>query len=631
MLIQLKNISKYFVTNCVFANADIMVNDDARIGVVGMNGAGKTTLLKIINGAESYDDGEIFKKKNLTIGTLTQQHDFDGELTIFETVLAHFADIIRIEKKLRELEAKMAVDVAAEADYARLIAEFERLDGYTVDARANAVLNGLGFGSAKEKQVKVLSGGEKTRLGLALLLVDEPELLLLDEPTNHLDMDMIEWLEKYLRDYRGGVLIVTHDRYFLDRTCREIVEVENKKIKTFTGNYSQYIVQKTMEREAAEKAYLAQKEEMEAMRDFVARNMARASTSTRAKSKLKALEKIQLLDKPVNQKQIKFKMIAGPPSGNDVLTLRDLKVSVGNGSRELIRDLQLLVKRGERIAVIGPNGAGKTTLLKTLAGKHREHSGRIRWGENVKTYYYDQEQTCLSPGKTVLNELWDDYPRLDEVRVRSLLGRLLFSGDDVFKQVEVLSGGEKARIAIAKLLLTNTNTLVLDEPTNHIDIYCREVLEETLADYAGTIIFVSHDRYFIDKLATRVLEISDGRATIYSGGFSEYHERKERERLLPKTDKVETAAESKQSGATSCSTPKIKNAEQKIAQLEERIKQLETETAVLERELMRASATGDQERIGELYTMLEHYRAETMQKMTEWEKNYSSASLYDSL
>ena len=620
MLIQLKNISKYFVTNCVFVNADIMVNDGARIGVVGMNGAGKTTLLKIINGVENFDDGEIFKKKNLTIGTLTQQHDFDGEQTIFETVLAHFTDIIRIEKKMRELEAKMALDVSAEADYARLLAEFERLDGYTVDARANAVLNGLGFASTKDKQVKVLSGGEKTRLGLALLLVDEPELLLLDEPTNHLDMEMIEWLEKYLRNYRGGVLIVTHDRYFLDRTCTEIVEVENKKISTYTGNYSSYIVAKTVEREAAEKAYLAQKEEMEDMRDFVARNMARASTSTRAKSKLKALEKIQPLDRPVSQKKIKFRMIAGLPSGNDVLTVRDLGISVGNGSRELIRDLQLLVKRGERIAIIGPNGAGKTTLLKTLAGKHREHRGRIRWGENVKTYYYDQEQTCLSPDKTVLNELWDEYPRLDEVRVRSLLGRLLFSGDDVYKQVEVLSGGEKARIAIAKLLLTDTNTLVLDEPTNHIDIFCREVLEDTLEDYAGTLIFVSHDRYFIDKLATRIIEISDGIATIYPGGFSEYQDRKEWERAQPKAEKTEVASAPKLQAAGTASNSKTKSAEQKIVQLEERINQLETETAVLERELTRASAIGDQERIGELYSMLENYRAETLLKMTEWER-----------
>ena len=620
MLIQLKNISKYFVTNCVFTGADIMVNDEARIGVVGMNGAGKTTLLKIINGGESFDDGEMFKKKNLTIGTLTQQHDFDGEQTIFETVLAHFAAIIQIEKKMRELETRMALDVSAEPEYARLLAEFERLDGYTVDARANAVLNGLGFGSTKGKQVKVLSGGEKTRLGLALLLVDEPELLLLDEPTNHLDMDMIEWLEKYLRSYRGGVMIVTHDRYFLDRTCTEIVEVENKTVKTYTGNYSRYIVQKTVEREAAEKAYLAQKEELEDMRDFVARNMARASTSTRAKSKLKAMDKIQPLEKPVNQKKIKFRMIAGMPSGNDVLTLRDLRVSVGNGSRELIRDLQLLVKRGERIAIIGPNGAGKTTLLKTLAGQHREHSGRIRWGENVKTYYYDQEQACLNPEKSVLNELWDDYPRLDEVRVRSLLGRLLFSGEDVFKQVAVLSGGEKARIAIAKLLLTDTNTLVLDEPTNHIDIYCREVLEETLDDYAGTLIFVSHDRYFIDKLATRILEIADGTATLYHGGFSEYHELKERERALPKLEKVEVVAERKLPVAVSASSSKTKSAELKIAQLEERIDQLETETAVLERELIRASSMGDQDRIGELFMMLEDYREETLRQMTEWSK-----------
>lgn len=619
MLIQLKNITKYFVTNLVFENADVIVNDGARIGVVGANGAGKTTLLKTITGEEPFDTGEIFRKKNLTIGTLTQQHVFNGELTIFETVLAHFSAIIALEKQMRQLEKDMAAGVKAQEEYARLTAEFERLDGYTIDARAKAVLNGLGFGQDKDKQVKVLSGGEKTRLGLALLLVDEPELLLLDEPTNHLDMAMIGWLEKYLHDYRGGVLVVTHDRYFLDRTCTEIVEVENHRIKTYTGNYSDYNRQKVSERAAAEKAYIAQQEQMSEMRDFVARNMVRASTSNRAKSKLKALEKIQPLEKPLTQKQVKFRMSAGLPSGNDVLTVRNLKISVGNGSRKLLDQLDLLVKRSERIAIIGPNGAGKTTLLKTLAGKHREHSGRIRWGENVKTYYYDQEQTCLNPAKTALNELWDDYPGMDEVRIRTLLGRLLFSGEDVFKPVAVLSGGEKARIAIAKLLLTDTNTLVLDEPTNHIDIYCREVLEETLADYGGTLIFVSHDRYFIDKLATRIVELEEGVATLYAGGFSEYSLQKERQAALQKTEKSSETVEIKTQAGSPVSA-KIRNVDSKVAALEAKIAQLETETAVLERELMRASAAGDQARIAEIYALLENYREETNKNMLEWER-----------
>lgn len=536
MLLQATGISKSFGDIPVVTNISVQVEDRERIGLVGVNGAGKSTLLKILAGEMSYDDGTIYKSKELKIGYLAQNSGLDSDKTLWDELMSVFSELLIVEKELRELEKQMADPALAENEeryeqtmhrYANRSEWFRQQGGYDIETKVRSILYGMGFSTMPvDTQVSTLSGGQKTRLALAKLLLEEPDLLMLDEPTNHLDIDTLSWLESYLRAYSGAILVVSHDRYFLDALVGTIVEIERHEARRYTGNYSKYIETKAKEYETQLKHYTKQEKEIARMEDFVRRNMARASTSKRAQSRQKMLNKVDRLERPAGDlKRASFRFEVERVTGKDVLTAEDLSFSYQDAAHPLFKQVSLRLWRGEMVALIGPNGIGKSSLLKLLIDEQKPLSGSFRWGSNVRMGYYDQEQGNLNRENTVLEEIWSEYPHLDEVKIRTVLGNFLFSGDDVLKKVAALSGGEKARVALAKLMLLNANVLILDEPTNHLDLYSREVLESALMDYEGTLLFISHDRYFLNKMAERVLEMSDHSITEYLGNYDDYIEK----------------------------------------------------------------------------------------------------------
>ncbi|WP_127579990.1 ABC-F family ATP-binding cassette domain-containing protein [Paenibacillus koleovorans] len=538
MLLQVNQINKSYGIRPILTNISLQILERERIGLVGANGAGKSTLLQIIAGLMSADSGDIFKSKETRVGYLSQNSGLQSGETMWNEMLTVFADLLQMERELRELERQMA-DPAVQASekryedvlqkYSLLSERFRERRGYEIEARIRGVLHGMGFGSfAPETPIDTLSGGQKTRLALAKLLLEEPDLLVLDEPTNHLDIDTLTWLEGYLRGYPGGILVVSHDRYFLDALVTGIYEIERHVCKRYTGNYSRFVELKAAEYETDLKHYEKQQEEIGRMEDFVRRNIARATTTKRAQSRRKALERMDRLDKPAGDlKKASFRFEAGRASGKEVLHVKQLGVRFEGQSGALFRGTSFELRRGETVALIGPNGAGKSTLLKALIGQQPYNEGTLLWGTHVDVGYYDQEQQGLTPSNNVLEELWDAYPHLEEARIRTVLGNFLFSGEDVFKPVSALSGGEKARVSLAKLMLQEANLLILDEPTNHLDLISKEVLEAALLDYDGTLLFISHDRYFLNKMAERVLELSAGGVTSYLGNYEDYIEKKQ--------------------------------------------------------------------------------------------------------
>ncbi|MEO3945575.1 ABC-F family ATP-binding cassette domain-containing protein [Gorillibacterium sp. CAU 1737] len=536
MLLQAVNISKSYGVRPVLSHITMLVNEREKIGLVGVNGAGKSTFLQIIAGEMSYDSGDIFKAKETTIGYLAQNSGLDSASTIRQEMLEVFEPLLAVERELRDLEAEMAdpnlphdskryEDIlnryAARSDY------FREKGGYSIEAKIRGILSGMGFGDFPgETVIDTLSGGQKTRLALAKMLLREPDLLLLDEPTNHLDIDTLTWLEDYLRGYPGAIVVVSHDRYFLDALVGTIYEIERHTSKRYTGNYSKYIEIKAAEYESQMKLYEKQQDEIARMEDFIQKNIVRASTTKRAQSRRKALEKMDRMDKPLGElKRAAFSFEVDILSGKDVLRADRLAVAFQNDP-PLFRNVSFHLNRGETVALIGPNGIGKSTLLKVLTGDRTAQAGLYEWGTNVRIGYYDQEQKNLNPTNTVLEELWSIYPHLEEARIRTVLGNFLFSGEDVFKKVAALSGGEKARVSLAKLMLQNANVLILDEPTNHLDLYSKEVLEASLMDYEGTLLFISHDRYFLNKMAERILELHPNGADNYLGNYDDYLEKK---------------------------------------------------------------------------------------------------------
>jgi ATP-binding cassette subfamily F protein 3 len=536
MLLQVSGITKHYGVNTVLSNITLQIEARERIGLVGVNGAGKSTLLQIIAGEMSYDGGDIFRAKETKIGYLKQNSGLRADRTIGEEVRAVFAELLGAEQELRRLEEAMA-DPALLADekryedtlnkYAAKQEWFKAHGGYEMESSIRSVLHGMGFGSMPlDTKIASLSGGQKTRLALAKLLLEAPDLLLLDEPTNHLDIPTLTWLENYLRSYQGAVLVVSHDRYFLDALVTAIYEIERTTAKRYTGNYSRFIELKAAEYETHLKHYEKQQEEIARMEDFVQRNIARATTTKRAQSRRKALERMERLDKPQGElKRAHFAFEIEQPTGKEVLNAAGVTVSYEPG-KPLLRSISFDLRRGTASALLGPNGIGKSTLLKTLIGRHKPDRGIIEWGANVRIGYYDQEQTGLTPSNTVLDELWNAFPHLEEVRIRTVLGNFLFSGEDVFKKISALSGGEKARVALAKLMLEKANVLVLDEPTNHLDLYSKEVLESALLDYEGTLLFISHDRYFLNKMADTILELTPDEVEAFLGNYDDYLEKK---------------------------------------------------------------------------------------------------------
>ena len=537
IVLSCNNLNKSFGIDSILENVNFTVNEYDKIGIIGVNGTGKTTLFKIISGIYGYDSGDIYTSKDCEIGYLEQNTNFHSENTILEEVLEVFKDVIEMEKYLRDLEHKISEESSNTNsttleklmnEYSNKLEAFSDMNGYGYKSEAKGVLKGLGFSDEDmDKPISILSGGEKTRVLLGKLLLKKPTLLLLDEPTNHLDSEAIEWLEVFLKQYKGTVILISHDRYFLDQVVNRIFEIHNKKLKTYNGNYSDFIKASAIEKELELKKFEDQQKDIKKQEESIERLKAfgREKHLKRARSKEKALAKVDVLDKPeAYRKKAKIEFNPSVTSGNDVLQLRD--ISMGYGERILFKDLNLDIYRGEKVALIGANGIGKSTLFKIIMNEVTPLSGDIKFGTNVNVSYFHQEQKTLNLDNTIIDEIWEDNKQLTQTSLRTMLGAFLFEGEEVFKNISTLSGGERARVAILKLILSNANLLLLDEPTNHLDIDSKEVLEEALSSYTGTIFTISHDRYFLNTVVDKVLVLDENGITEYLGNYDYYIEKK---------------------------------------------------------------------------------------------------------
>ena len=635
ILLQVQQLSKYYGAEQILSNIKLEVQTGDRIALVGRNGAGKSTLLKIIAGQLSYEEGAIMKPKDVTIGYLAQDTGLESDLSIWDEMNSVFDGLREMEQRLRTLETQMA-DPAVYEDPARynqvmtaydqLQNEFKEAGGYQYEADLRSVLHGFRFHDYDYGTlISTLSGGQKTRLALAKLLLTKPDILILDEPTNHLDIDTLSWLEHYLQGYSGAILIVSHDRYFLDKTVNQVYEVSRHKIRRFTGNYSRYLTQKAEQFERDMKQYEKQQEEAAKLEDFIQRNIARASTTKRAQSRRKQLDRMEMMARPDgDEKPPGMLFDINRQSGSEVLHVDH--VSVGYDGAKIAADLSFSITRGDSIALVGPNGAGKSTLLKSITGALPLIDGAINPGAGVEIGYYDQEQSHLNRAKTVLAELWDDYAGTPEKEIRSILGTFLFSGDDVLKPVAALSGGEKARLALAKLTMQRANFLILDEPTNHLDLDSKEVLENALIDYPGTLLFVSHDRYFINRIATKVIELDKEGITVYLGDYDYYVEKKnEQAELAALEADQKVIAAAKPASADSYKTDKEQRKRER--QRARRIEEIETEIAAHEEKVTAAEELlclpevyEDHEKSFALQQQLDQANEAIENLMSEWEE-----------
>lgn len=602
MLIQLNNVTKNFVVNEIFSNVKMEINDKDRVAIVGRNGAGKSTLLKIISGELSFDSGERTVSKNTTIGYLSQEFIVREDLSIYEEMITCFDEIISLEANLEKLSYELTPE-NIENDPG-LLDRFDRLQNevlthkdYHYKSKIESVLYGLDFTKdVFDKKISTFSGGEKTRLSMAKLLLSEPDLLILDEPTNHLDMENVAWLENYLSSYNGAIVIVSHDRYFLDKVVNVVYNLEFGKLKKYVGNYSKFLKQYEEDYEKQLKEFTSQQKDIKRLEEFVQKNIARASTSKMAKSRQKVLDKMELIDNPKkDDKAANIEFNIKEQSGRDVLMIENLKV--GYDGKQVGNAYNFSVYKGDRIAIVGRNGIGKSTLIKTIAKKQNAIGGSVHYGSKVSLGYYDQKQAEFESSKTILNELWDEYPLMKEAEVRTVLGRFLFRGDSVLKIVRDLSGGEKARLQLAKLMLEKNNLLVLDEPTNHLDITSKQVLEDALENYEGTIVFVSHDRYFINKIANKVLDITGDDYNIYLGNYDYYLEKREQE-LIAKKLKEEKTDEVQEKVANDYVLGKeekkrIRKLERTREELLEKIESLEEKVSLVNNELTKEEVYTD--------------------------------------
>ncbi|HLR42432.1 MAG TPA: ABC-F family ATP-binding cassette domain-containing protein [Pseudogracilibacillus sp.] len=632
IVMQLKNIYKSFAGIPALEDINITVQDKDRIAIVGRNGAGKSTLLKILTTEYSYDEGEFFQAKNIHIGYLAQHNDLQSDLSIYDEMLTIFAhlqkeeeELLQLSIEIEELATKGETDFELIHSYSRRQEAFEEEGGYRYKSDIKGVLIGLGFSEEMfSLKVNDLSGGQKTRLALAKLLLQAPEVLILDEPTNHLDIDTLTWLENYLLNYKGAIVLVSHDRYFLDKLVNIVYEITYKKSFRYVGTYTQYLEQKAGNIERYQKQYEKQQEEIKRMEEFVDRNIARASTSKRAQSVRKQLEKIDRLETPLGyEAEAKFSFNIKRASGNDVLNVDHLTFLHDGQAEPLFTDVSFHLYKGERIALIGENGVGKTTLLEAIVKGH----SHIHLGANVTIGYYDQEQKDLTASNTVLEELWSDYPLMDEQKIRTILGNFLFSGDDVFKHIHTLSGGEKARLSLAKLMLKEANLLILDEPTNHLDLTSKELLEDALLHYPGTILFVSHDRYFINKISDKVVELTRQGATEYLGNYDYFIEKRqemiEREKL-EKQDRdlvnpVQTNKEQLSYEEQKQKQREERKQQREIESIEADIEAIEMSIATLEEELNDEAVQTDYEKMYELTSQIETKQAKMEELLEKWE------------
>lgn len=592
IVLSCNNIVKTYGIDKILDNISFVINDGEKIGLVGVNGAGKSTLFNIISGNTPYDSGEIFISKNLKVGHLKQNTSMISDKSVFNEVLEVFNSLINMENKLRDLEHAISIESnngksnklnELMIEYAQLTEEFSNNNGYGYKSEIKGVLKGLGFNEQQfDQPVKQLSGGQKARLSLAKLLLEKPDILLLDEPTNHLDIDAINWLERYICEYKGAVIIISHDRYFLDNIVSKIFFLENHKLNIYKGNYSTFMKKRKQELKLLNKKYEEQQKEIFRQEQIIKSLSSGGKRSIRqAKSRQKMLDKMKIVDKPaqINTKaKIKFepKII----SGNDVLEVNNLKKSFD--SFTLFENINFKIYKGEKVGLIGPNGIGKSTLFKILLGKENKTDGEIKIGHHVNIAYYDQEQSDLNPENTVVDEIWNDNPKLDHNSIRTLLSQFLFFGDDIFKEVGDLSGGEKSRLSLLKLMLSKANLLLMDEPTNHLDIDSKEVLEDALLNYTGTLIVISHDRYFLNKVTDKILELSSEGLTEYLGNYDYYLEKKNALKLLDTDDEKEEKTKTQQKAERK----KEREQRKKEKQKKEEIKKLEDEISKKEEEIL---------------------------------------------
>ena len=627
IILQANKIERSFAGEVLFDNINLQVDERDRIALVGRNGAGKSTLLKILVGEEEPTSGEINKKKDISLSYLAQDSRFESENTIYDEMLHVFDDLRQTEKQLRQMELEMGEKSGAEldklmADYDRLSENFRQAGGFTYEADIRAILNGFKFDESMwQMKIAELSGGQNTRLALAKMLLEKPNLLVLDEPTNHLDIETIAWLENYLVNYSGALIIVSHDRYFLDKVATVTLDLTKHSLDRYVGNYSRFVEQKEQKLATEAKNYEKQQKEIAALEDFVNRNLVRASTTKRAQSRRKQLEKMERLDKPeAGKKSANMTFQSEKTSGNVVLTVEN--AAIGYDGEILSEPINLDLRKMNAVAIVGPNGIGKSTLIKSIVDQIPFIKGEKRFGANVEVGYYDQTQSKLTVSNTVLDELWNDFKLTPEVEIRNRLGAFLFSGDDVKKSVGMLSGGEKARLLLAKLSMENNNFLILDEPTNHLDIDSKEVLENALIDFDGTLLFVSHDRYFINRVATHVLELSEDGSTLYLGDYDYYVEKKA-EVEASQTEEVSTSNQAKEASpandyqAQKESQKEVRKLMRQIENLEAEIEELEAQSQAISEQMLE---TNDAEKLMELQTELDKISHRQEEAMLEWEE-----------
>lgn len=632
IVLQVSGITKSFSGIDILKNIQLEVHQRDRVALVGRNGAGKSTLLKIIAGEDKADSGDLIVPKDIRIGYLEQHSGIDSTKTVWDEMMTVFESLHNMEKRLRQLEAAMADEqIYSNAveferitkEYDTLQLEFKDAGGYQYESDTRSVLHGMRFYPEDfNQEVNLLSGGQKTRLALAKMLLSKPDLLILDEPTNHLDIETLGWLEKYLIGYEGAILIVSHDRYFLDQIVTTVYEVARMIVTKYVGNYSNYVDEKAKNYERDKKMFEREMTEKARLEDFVQRNIARASTSKMAQSRRKFLQRKDWMASPDgDEKSASFSFDINRQSGNDVLSIRDL--AIGYPPTIVSENLSFNIYKGDRVAIVGPNGVGKSTLLKTIVKKQPALTGEIRYGTNVELGYYDQEQATLLGNSTVLEELWSEWPSMNEKDIRSILGRFLFSGDDVSKPVTSLSGGEKARLSLAKLMLEKPNTLILDEPTNHLDLDSKVVLENALDDFPGTIIFVSHDRYFINRIATKVIDIHSDKATEYLGDYSYFVEKKlELEEISAENATALKAIHSTQEATTESIDREIKRQERRITraidELEKEMAQLDKEIASTQQQLSIPEFADDHIKLMEIQAAIDAVQIVHDEKAEEW-------------
>lgn len=630
IIAQAQDLEQRFGGNTIFSNISFSVPDNARIGLVGPNGAGKTTLLKIMTGQQEPTSGQFTINKGLKVGYIAQENALDENKTIWDEMLTVFDNLIKKNKRITKMQEQIAEHPEDEdllKRYDQLAYDFEQEGGFTYQAEIKSILNGFNFKeNTWQKVIGTLSGGEKTRLAFVKLLLQKPPVLLLDEPTNYLDLDTLDWLEAFLKNYQGAIITVSHDQYFLDHLANQIFELNFGKLTTFKGNYSQYVKERELMNNQQEAAYEKQQEKIKKEEEFIQKNLVRASTTKRAQSRRKTLDKMERIKPPKHKQKVRINFTSDRPSGKEVLIAKDL--NIGYPDKTMVSDIDFQVNKNDRVAIIGPNGIGKSTLLKTIMKKLEPKGGSIKYGASLDIGYYDQELQSLDPSKTVLDTIWDRHKTMPEKDVRSILASFLFTAEDIDKTVGQLSGGQKARLTLTVLSLEKDNFLLMDEPTNHLDIEAKEVLEQALDNYDGTLLFVSHDRYFINELANKIISVRDGHAKIYNGNYSYYLDEKAKQAAAVQEAKAEqtesTTSANQNKGKLSYQEQKARDSQKRkleraVSDAEARIEKLENEEQEIQTEMANPDIAASFEKLGPLQEKLSAVQEQLDQANTDWE------------